>query len=111
MSHDDASPDPIAHPVLRDDSDRLLRAVDELKALEREKRLEVVSSPPFHDLAREVERKAREVFRMAEQEEADGSGAEHGGTIEESPPDQRHAAGTTSAVNDRRGPRFRRAES
>ncbi len=87
MSQHNASPEPLEHPVLRDDSDRLLQAVDELRALEREKRLEVVSSPPFHDLARKVEAKARAVFRMADQEEADGSGAPHGGTIEDTPPD------------------------
>lgn len=87
MSHHDASPEPRAHPILRDDSDRLLQAVDELRALEREKRLQEVSSPPFHDLARQVEMKAREVFRLAEEEEIDGSRADHGGTIEESPPD------------------------
>ena len=70
--------------VLRDDSDRLLRAVDELRALEREKRLQEASSRPFHDLARQVEEKAREVFRLAEQQDA---AAAHDDPIEGAEPD------------------------
>ncbi|HKG56450.1 MAG TPA: hypothetical protein VKA85_04335 [Candidatus Limnocylindrales bacterium] len=62
--------------VLRTDSDRLLDAVDELRALEREKRQLDVSSKPFHDLAERVEAKAREVFRLAGQESRDGYAAE-----------------------------------
>jgi hypothetical protein len=87
MSHHDASPEPRAHKILRNDSDRLLQAVEELRALEREKRLQEASSAPFHDLARQVELKAREVFRLAELEETDGSRADHGGTIHEAPPE------------------------
>ncbi len=88
MSEHDTSLERRAQPVLRADSDRLLRAVDELRALERERRLQEVSSPPFHALALRVEEKAREVFRLAEQEEEDGSAANHGGTIEDSRPDE-----------------------
>lgn len=84
MSEHDRSLGERAHPVLREDSDRLLRALDELRDLERQKRVQEVSSPSFHDLAREIEEKAREVFRLAEQEEEDGSRADHGGTIEDS---------------------------
>jgi len=62
--------------VLRTDSDRLLDAVEELRALEREKRQLDVSSKPFHDLAERVEAKAREVFRLAGQETDDGGRAE-----------------------------------
>jgi hypothetical protein len=62
--------------VLRTDSDRLLDAVDELRALEREKRTLDVSSKPFHDLAERVEAKAREVFRLAGQESDDGDRAD-----------------------------------
>jgi hypothetical protein len=62
--------------VLRTDSDRLLDAVGELRALEREKRTLDVSSKPFHDLAERVEAKAREVFRLAGQESDDGDRAD-----------------------------------
>jgi hypothetical protein len=82
MSDQSGSPKAAVQPKLREDSDRLLKAVDELRALEREKRLQEVSSPPFHALALKVEEKAREVFRLAEEEESDGSWADPGGTIE-----------------------------
>jgi hypothetical protein len=81
--------------VLRTDSDRLLDAVDELRALEREKRTLDVSSKPFHDLAERVEAKAREVFRLAGQETDDGDRAEaladagraeRGGALEDEAP-------------------------
>jgi hypothetical protein len=85
MSEPDAAVDRRARAVLRNDSDRLLQAVEELKALEREKRLVDVSSEPFHDLARQVELKAREVFRLADQQERDGSLPMEGGTIEDAP--------------------------
>jgi hypothetical protein len=83
MSEDDTSLGRRARPGMRADSDRLLRAVDELRALERERRLQEVSSPPFHALALQVEEKAREVFRLADQDEEQGHAADHGGTIEE----------------------------
>ena len=47
------------------EQDRLLRAIEELRALERAKRREPVSSGPFHELQRRVDAKAREVFRIA----------------------------------------------
>jgi hypothetical protein len=87
MSEHDTSLERRAKPDLRADSNRLLRAVAELRALERERRLQEVSSPPFHALGLRVEEKAREVFRLAEQEEDDASAADHGGTIEGSRPD------------------------
>jgi hypothetical protein len=86
MGEHHESLDESARAVLRDDSDRLLEAVDELRALEREKRLQDVSSRPFHDLARQVEEKAREVFRLAEQEERHGSVASRDDPIEEYDP-------------------------
>lgn len=61
---------------LRGDSERLLRAVDELRALEQEKHRQRVSSQPFHELAERVEAKAREVFRLAGEETEDGRTAE-----------------------------------
>jgi signal transduction histidine kinase len=86
MGEHNESLDQGARAVLRDDSDRLLQAVDELRALEREKRLQDVSSRPFHDLARQVEEKAREVFRLAEQQESHGSIAAHDDPIEDTDP-------------------------
>jgi hypothetical protein len=53
---------------LRRDSDELLAAVDEIKRLEREKRTEEMSSPRFHEMADEIERRARAVFRYAADE-------------------------------------------
>jgi hypothetical protein len=50
----------------------LLRAVDELRAMEREKRRLAISSRTFQELAERVEQKAREVFRLAGQEDDDG---------------------------------------
>ncbi|HEV8490131.1 MAG TPA: hypothetical protein VGQ58_10130 [Candidatus Limnocylindrales bacterium] len=87
MGERDESLELSARTVLRDDSDRLLRAVDELRALEREKRLQDVSSRPFHELARQVEEKAREVFRLAEQQEYHGAAAAHDDPIEGAEPD------------------------
>jgi hypothetical protein len=51
-------------------SNRLLRAVDELKALEVDRRQETISTPPFHRLADDVKSKSREIFRMASDQEA-----------------------------------------
>lgn len=87
MGDHDESLEGSARTVLRDDSDSLLRAVEELRALEREKRLQDISSRPFQDLARQVEEKAREVFRLAEQQERDGSVAAHDEPIEEADPE------------------------
>jgi hypothetical protein len=60
---------------LRRDSDRLLSAIAELRDLEEQKRREEVSSASFRDLARRVEEKAREVYRLADEEADDASGA------------------------------------
>jgi hypothetical protein len=61
--------------ALHEDSERLLRAVDELRALEREKRREKISGRPFRELAERVEAKAREVFRIAGEETVDAKAA------------------------------------
>jgi hypothetical protein len=53
---------------LRRDSDELLAAIDEIKRLEREKRTEEMSSPRFHEMADEIEQRARAVFRYAADE-------------------------------------------
>ena len=50
---------------IQDDSDKLLRAVDEIRQLESEKRHLIMSTPEFHQTANRIERKAREVFGVA----------------------------------------------
>ena len=50
---------------IQDDSDELLRAVDEIRRLESEKRHLRMSTPEFHRTAARIERKAREVFGVA----------------------------------------------
>ena len=45
--------------------DRLVRLIEELRALDLERRKQPVSSTAFRDLARRMEAKAREVFALA----------------------------------------------
>ena len=71
MPEDDDQAARAASNALRRDSERLLKAVDELRAMEREKRRVSISSRTFHELAERVEQKAREVFRLAGQEDAE----------------------------------------
>jgi hypothetical protein len=78
MGEQKTSLDERARPLPRAGSDRLLRAVDELRALEREKRLQEASSAGLHELERRVEEKARAVFRLAQQEGYAGSSARRG---------------------------------
>jgi hypothetical protein len=63
---------------LRDISDRLLRGMDELKQLEREKRAEPISSPQFKRLARVIEIKSRDIRTLAADELAIGEQIEVG---------------------------------
>ena len=77
MAEDDDQAARAASNALRHDSERLLKAVDKLRAMEREKRRLAISSRTFHELAERVEQKAREVFRLAGQEDDDGRVAEH----------------------------------
>jgi hypothetical protein len=56
-----------------DDSDRLLRDLEEVRALERAKRQHDISTPTFHELAEKITDKAHEVFRAAYREEVDGN--------------------------------------
>jgi signal transduction histidine kinase len=73
MGEDESGP-ATAH-ALHEDSERLLKAVDELRALEREKRRQKLSGRPFRELAERVEAKAREVFRIAGEETDDAKAA------------------------------------
>jgi hypothetical protein len=50
-------------------SNQILTAIEDLHDLETRKRHEVISTPPFHALANEVEERSREIFRMAGREE------------------------------------------
>jgi signal transduction histidine kinase len=85
-----------AKRVLREDSDRLLEAVEELRSLEREKRGLEISSDRFQVVAKRVEDKAREVFRLAEEQQQDGEvvdrleeeepGPDKAGSIEDTAP-------------------------
>ena len=60
---------------VRSDSDDLLRALDELKQLESEKRAADSSTPRFHELADRVEEQARMVMEIAGQQERGGNEA------------------------------------
>lgn len=57
---------------LDEQSRKLLRAVDEVRSLERQKRGVGRSTPEFHDLAAEVEHQSRRVFQLAADEQAMG---------------------------------------
>jgi hypothetical protein len=57
---------------LRRDSDELLTAVDDIRRLEREKRAQDMSSPPFHEMAEQIEQRSRDVFRYAADEREAG---------------------------------------
>ncbi|MFL5779004.1 MAG: hypothetical protein ACJ761_08695 [Chloroflexota bacterium] len=71
---------------LRDRSDELIDAVDDLRRLEQEKRTEPISSDEFHDLADAVTRKSRSIFSIALDQEATGEDAEsQDTTIDEVP--------------------------
>jgi chromatin remodeling complex protein RSC6 len=73
---------------VRKDSDALLDAVREIHDLEREKRGEQISTPEFHDKAREITDRSREVFRIAAEEEKAGEETDDAetATIEEVKP-------------------------
>jgi hypothetical protein len=61
---------------VRSDSDELLDALNSMKAAEVEKRGEQMSTPPFHELADEVEARAKRVWELAAQENDDGDEVE-----------------------------------
>lgn len=60
---------------VRDDSDELLSALDDLKRMEREKRELDISTPPFHERAEAVAKQARHVYDLAAHETVDGNQA------------------------------------
>jgi hypothetical protein len=63
------------HRKVRDGSDQLLTALDDMKRTERAKRGEDISTPRFHEPAEDVERQARHVFEVAAEVTVDGDRA------------------------------------
>lgn len=61
---------------LVDQSDALLRAVEDVRSLERRKRSQDISTPAFHELADRIEERSRDVFRIAHREEILGDALE-----------------------------------
>ena len=53
---------------LRDDSDDLMEALDDMKRMEVEKRDKEISTAEFHELADAIEDRSRDVFRIAADE-------------------------------------------
>jgi hypothetical protein len=80
MGEQKTSLDERPRPVSGESSDWLLQAVGELRALEREKRLQEASSDDLHELERRVEEKARAVFRLAQQDSYASSSVRRGKT-------------------------------
>ncbi len=78
-------PDAPNRRSIRDDSDELLRKLNEIRALEAEKRTYPMSSPPFHALAERIEDESRDIFRLAarEREHGDDLGGRQDVSIDE----------------------------
>jgi hypothetical protein len=72
---------------VRDDSDDLMDALGELKAMEGRKREHDYSTPEFHQLADEVEDQAKHVFDLAIQERVDSDPVSRADvSVDETPP-------------------------
>ncbi len=54
---------------LVDESDRLLAALGEIRAMESRKRAEDISSDEFNELAEQIHDKSREIFQITDQQE------------------------------------------
>jgi hypothetical protein len=61
---------------LRQESDDLMEAVDDVRRLERRRRTEAISTPRFHELGDRIEERSRDVFRLAQAEESTGNNIE-----------------------------------
>ena len=71
---------------IRKDSDDLLDALGELKAMEGRKREHDYSTPEFHELAEAVDDQARHVVDLAIQERVDGDDVDRADrSIDETP--------------------------
>ncbi len=58
--------------LLEEISDRLMAEAGEVKRLEAVKRSYPISTPEFHELAEEIADHARQVFRLADEEDVIG---------------------------------------
>jgi hypothetical protein len=58
--------------ALANRSNRLLDALRRMREAENRKRQEPISTPKFHELANEVDRESREVFRLAREQDEIG---------------------------------------
>jgi hypothetical protein len=54
------------------ESDRLLAALDEIRAMEARKRAENISTAEFNELADRIHEKSREIFQITGEQEAIG---------------------------------------
>ena len=81
---------------IRNDSDDLLGAIDDIRRLEREKREVRMSTPGFHRRAEEIERVARTVFGLAQSER------EHGDDLSETQDETIEDEGEGDRDDDRR---------
>ena len=54
------------------ESDRLLAALDEIRAIEARKRAENISTAEFNELADRIHEKSREIFQITGEQEAIG---------------------------------------
>lgn len=70
--------------ALADTSNKLLAALRHLRDTEQRKRQEPISSPAFDELADEVEKTSREIFRLARNQDRLGDESE-GSLADESP--------------------------
>ena len=68
----DDGPDDRHRAEIADTSDELLEDLGRLKALEVEKREDVMSSGRFHELASEITDVSRKIFSLARHEEREG---------------------------------------
>jgi hypothetical protein len=64
--------------ALRRDSDELLRAIDDLKAIEQRKREVPVSTPEFHDYADQANAASRRIFEVNDEQFELGEELEEG---------------------------------
>ena len=100
----DAGDEPV-QDALVDESDRLMRAVDEIKRLESEKRRLPISTPEFHRVAARIERMARQVFGIAKAQREVGEALQsrHDESIEDEARDRDGAGRESAATGGDRG--------
>jgi len=70
----------------------MLEAIDDLHAMEVERRKRAISTPEFHRIAEDITDKSREVFRIAVHEERTGDDTDRGDKTIEDVDREAHAA-------------------